>query len=155
MKNGKFLFIVFCFISFICCNNINISQNNSKNIHIEDSLNQEIGNDENESILVDPMESMPVFPGGVDSLKSFLKSNLIATSEMREMGVFGKVIIQLIVEKDGTITDPFVLRGIDKLFDAEALRVVKLLPKFEEPAYINNVAVRSKYVIPIPVEYFY
>jgi protein TonB len=66
----------------------------------------------------------------------------------RQMGIQGKVWVSFIIEKDGRITDVTVDRGVDKLLDEEAVRVVKLFPKMT-PAKVGGRAVRMRYSLPI------
>ena len=66
------------------------------------------------------------------------------------MGVQGRVIIGFIVEKDGSLTDVKVLRAVDRALDAEALRVVKGMPKWI-PGRQNGQRVRVRYLLPIHI----
>ena len=66
----------------------------------------------------------------------------------RQMGIQGKVWVSFIIEKDGRITDVAVDRGVDKLLDEEAMRVVKLFPKMT-PAKVGGRSVRMRYSLPI------
>ena len=91
-------------------------------------------------------EEMPEFPGGPDSLKSFLRQNL---KWPIEYGCWnGTVLVEFIVEVDGSITHPRVEVSLYKDFDEEALRVVKLMPKWE-PARAQGKPVRCYYKIPV------
>ena len=58
------------------------------------------------------------------------------------------MVLSFVVETDGSITDPQVVRGVHPLLDEEALRVAKLMPKWE-PGYQNGIPVRVKYNIPV------
>ena len=66
----------------------------------------------------------------------------------QEQGIQGKVIIQFVVDRDGTITDPVVVRSVDPYLDKEALRVIKAMPKWT-PGMQRNQAVRVKYTVPV------
>ena len=72
------------------------------------------------------VEEMPEFPGGVQ----------------------GKVIVQFVVNKDGSIVDPVVVRSVDPYLDKEALRVIKTMPKWK-PGKQRGKAVRVKYTVPV------
>ena len=65
-----------------------------------------------------------------------------------ENGVQGKVYIQFVIEKDGSITDVKVIRGVDASLDKEAVRVVKSMPKWK-PGKQRNKPVRVSYTLPI------
>ena len=90
--------------------------------------------------------SLPQFPGGQDSLASFLRRNLHWPE--REIDVQGRVIIQFTVTKIGKIKHPHIIRKIYKSFDAEALRVIKLMPNWI-PAHLNGKPVEMMYTMPI------
>lgn len=63
-------------------------------------------------------------------------------------GVEGRVIVQFVIEKDGSITNPVIMRGIDKALDREAVRLVKAMPKWI-PGRNNDMPVRSRYTMPV------
>ena len=107
------------------------------------------GSDPNrKSGVFDVVEEMPQFPGGVQALADYLYQNIKYPKEAYEKGKQGRVIITFIVDKDGTICEPEVMRSVDPLLDAEALRVVLAMPKWT-PGKQNGEVVRVKYTIPI------
>ena len=91
-------------------------------------------------------DSFPQFPGGLDSLGSFLKRNLRWPEPY--IDVEGRVLVKFIVAKNGRIIKPEVIRPLYKTFDAEALRVVRLMPPWI-PAKLNGKAVDKEYSLPI------
>ena len=96
----------------------------------------------------DVVEQMPQFPGGPSALMQFLSSNVKYPKEAYEKNVQGRVIASFVVEKDGSITEAVIRKSIDPLLDAEALRVVNAMPKWQ-PGMQNGEAVRVKYTVPI------
>ena len=94
------------------------------------------------------VEEMPEFPGGMAECMKWLGQNINYPAEAKGKGVQGRVIVQMVVEKDGTITNAKVVRGIDPLLDAEALRIVNQSPKWK-PGMQKGEAVRVKYTLPI------
>ena len=86
------------------------------------------------------------FPGGPDSLKSFIKRNLILPPLLECYQ--GSVFVRFIVEKDGSISDVKVIRPIEPLVDDEAVRVVRSMPKWI-PAEKDGKAVRSRFMMPV------
>ncbi|NDV63798.1 energy transducer TonB [Bacteroides sp. 224] len=94
------------------------------------------------------VEAMPEFPGGDAALLAYMKNNMKYPSIPQEQGIQGRVIIQFIVDKDGTITDPTVVRGVDPYLDKEAMRVIKGMPKWT-PGMQRKVPVRVKYTLPV------
>lgn len=86
------------------------------------------------------------FVGGTPELVKFLRENL--TYPNVDGDEQGTVIVEFTVEKDGSISNPTIIRSVHELFDAEALRVVSKMPKWI-PASHNGKVVRSKFRLPI------
>ena len=93
-------------------------------------------------------EKMPEFPGGNGALLQYLNKNIKYPVVPQEQGIQGRVIIQFVVDKDGTITDPVVVRSVDPYLDKEALRVIKAMPKWK-PGIQGARSVRVKYTVPV------
>lgn len=94
------------------------------------------------------VEQMPMFPGGVGALMGYLRDNIHYPTVAAENGVQGRVVVGFVVERDGSITDVNILRGVDPSLDREAMRVVKSMPKWT-PGKQNGSAVRVKYQVPV------
>ncbi len=94
------------------------------------------------------LEVYPEFPGGMAAWAKFIQRNLNYPYIAQENNVQGKVFLSFVVEKDGSITDVGVTRGIGAGCDEEAVRVIKKSPKWK-PGMQNNQAVRVRYSIPI------
>jgi TonB family protein len=94
-----------------------------------------------------PEEVYPKFPGGPEKMFEFIADNL-RWPEDDGPCIQGRVIISFIVEKDGSLSDIKVAKSIDPLFDEEAVRVVKSMPKWE-PGMWRGKPTRVKYCIPI------
>ena len=103
---------------------------------------------EEESKVFDVVEQMPSFPGGQAALMQWLSSNISYPVIAAENGVQGRVIVQFVVEKDGSITDVQVVKSVDPSLDKEAARVVKAMPKWI-PGKQNGAEVRVKYTVPV------
>ena len=108
----------------------------------------EVGEVEGESDVYQIVEQMPEFPGGVAELFHYISKNIHYPQKAREKGIQGRVFIGFIVEKDGSISNVRNLRGVDSELDAEAIRVVKSMPKWK-PGKHNGEFVRVSYQIPI------
>lgn len=93
------------------------------------------------------VEQMPEFPGGMEALYQFLAANIKYPGGPDDC-VNGKVIVSFVIEKDGTVSDAKVVRKLHPAFDAEALRVVKLMPKWE-PGRQEGMPVRVLFNLPI------
>ena len=94
------------------------------------------------------VEQMPQFPGGEGELMKFISNNIKYPAMAMENGVQGRVVVQFVVTKDGSVGEVKVIRGKDPDLDKEAVRVVKSLPKFI-PGKMNGQAVNVWYTLPI------
>lgn len=94
------------------------------------------------------VEQMPEFPGGTAKMLTFISENIKYPQSAMEKGIEGKCFIQFVIDVDGSITNVELMRGFDEECDAEALRVVNLMPKWK-PGKKDGKPVRVHYVIPI------
>ncbi|MAU36422.1 MAG: energy transducer TonB [Flavobacteriales bacterium] len=94
------------------------------------------------------VENMPEFPGGDLGLMKYIQKNVKYPPIAKEYNITGKVYVSFIVDKSGSVTNVKIVRGVDKSLDAEALRVVKSLPKYK-PGKQRGKAVRVMFTIPI------
>lgn len=93
-------------------------------------------------------EVMPSFRGGKQKLMQFISDNLHYPEEYADSCIQGRVIVSFVIEKDGTVTKPKIVKGLNPAFDQEALRVVRMMPKWN-PGSINGERRRMKYTIPV------
>lgn len=93
-------------------------------------------------------EQMPEFPGGMKELLKFLQDNLKYPENAMKNNVQGRVIVQFVIEKDGTPTEFKVARSVDPDLDVEALRVLQTMPKWK-PGMQRGEVVRVKYTVPV------
>ena len=96
----------------------------------------------------DVVEQMPCFPGGQGKLVEFIEENMQYPKECAEKGIYGRVIVAFVVERDGQLSNIRVVKSVHRALDKEALRIVKLMPRWI-PGEQNGVTVRVKYIIPI------
>jgi TonB-dependent SusC/RagA subfamily outer membrane receptor len=94
------------------------------------------------------VEKSPEFPGGIQAFGRFLGANIRYPKKMRDNGVQGRVIATFIVEKDGTLSGVKALKDLGYGSAEEAVRVLKLSPKWHAGAQ-NGKAVRVQYTVPI------
>lgn len=94
------------------------------------------------------IETMPEFPDGMGALLKYIADHLVYPEELKEACIQGRVVIQCDIEKDGSIRNARVKKGIHPLFDAEALRVVNSMPRWK-PGTLRGEPVKVKYQIPI------
>ena len=101
-----------------------------------------------EGKVFDVVEQMPWFPGGEQELMNFLMKNIKYPKEATDKGTQGRVVVQFIVDKDGSVVEPTVVKSVSPELDQEALRVVKMMPKWR-PGKQNGEVVRVRYAIPV------
>ena len=94
------------------------------------------------------VENMPVFPGGDLGLMKYIQKNVKYPAIAKEYNITGKVYVSFIVDRSGSVTNVKIVRGVDKNLDAEAMRVVKSLPKYK-PGKQRGKSVRVMFTIPI------
>lgn len=103
---------------------------------------------EEENKVFDVVEQMPAFPGGPAALMQYLSSHVKYPAVAEENGISGRVTIQFVVERDGSVTDVRTMKSVDPSLDREAERVVKSMPKWI-PGKQNGSPVRVKYFVPV------
>ena len=94
------------------------------------------------------VEEMPSYLGGTENLMQYLQNNVKYPREAQENNIEGRVIVEFIVEKDGTIKESKIRKSVDPSLDNEALRVIKNMPKWT-PGKQRGKPVRVKYSLPI------
>ena len=98
--------------------------------------------------IFDVVEENPEFVGGMAKLYEYLGKNIQYPEMAKENGIQGKVFVQFVVWKDGTIRDVKVVKGVHKTLDNEATRVVKTMPKWT-PGKQRGKAVNARFTLPI------
>ena len=110
---------------------------------------QEVKDELKGTPLFDVVEQMPEFPdGGMGGLMKYFQKNMRYPAEGKEAGKQGRVTVQFVVNKDGSISGARVLRGVDPLLDAEAIRLVNAMPKWK-PGMQQGTPVAVKYTVPV------
>lgn len=94
------------------------------------------------------VEQQAEFPGGQSALMRWLSNNIRYPESAQQNDIQGRVIVKFVVEKDGSIGQATIVKGVDRDLDREALRVVKKMPKWQ-PGKNNGVAVRSYFNLPV------
>ena len=102
--------------------------------------------EEEEVFLV--VEDAPEFPGGTQALLDFLKKNVKYPAICRDNNIQGRVIVSFVVDKDGSIVEQQVEKGVHPKLDEEALRIISIMPKWK-PGYNRGKPVRVKYSVPV------
>ena len=91
---------------------------------------------------------MPEFPGGMEKLIQFIEENTHLPKCVTDGKVQGRSVIEMVVEKDGTLSDFKVVRSLHKDCDSEAIRVLKSMPRWK-PARLRGKTVRMQYTVPV------
>ncbi|MBD5419547.1 MAG: energy transducer TonB [Bacteroides sp.] len=107
----------------------------------------EVVKHEPEKIFV-AVEQPAEFPGGAAAMMKWLSNNIRYPESAQQNGISGRVVVKFVVEKDGSIGSPSIVKGVDRDLDQEALRVVKRMPKWQ-PGKNNGQAVRSYFNLPV------
>ena len=104
-------------------------------------------NSETDTVM-DKCEVMPKFPGGESGMMKFLTENVKYPKEALDKGITGRVLVEFVVERDGSINDVKIMKSVDPILDNEAIRIVKAMPKWE-PGTMDGKAVRVKHTLPV------
>ena len=115
---------------------------------VEEIATPEPPKHEEENKVFDVVEQMPSFPGGPSALMAYLSSHVKYPAVAEENGIQGRVTVQFVVEKDGSVPDVKTMKSVDPSLDREAERVVRSMPKWI-PGKQNGSAVRVKYFVPV------
>lgn len=153
-SDGRFSFKAIEGITTITIDNKDISA--SMNIRNQDRLNLRIvlfskattQNIEGNMEAFDVVEKMPVFPGGQTALMEYIGKNLRYPAKAQQEKIQGRVIAGFVVEKDGSISEPTIMRSVSPELDAEAIRILSSMPKWT-PGTQGGKEVRVRYTVPI------
>ena len=126
------------------------NDDNAAILHAQEVINTEpvVKHREEEEKTFTTVEQMPTFPGGDGALMSYLARNIRYPSVAEENGIQGRVVIQFVVGKDGSISGASVIKGIDPSLDKEALRVINSMPKWI-PGRQNGSNVKVRFTLPV------
>lgn len=102
----------------------------------------------NENGVYDVVEEMPTYSGGMAELMRFVYKNFKYPKEVEELGIQSRIMCTLVINEDGSISDIKVVRSVHPLYDAEFVRVVEAMPKWN-PGKHNGKPVKVKYTIPM------
>lgn len=94
------------------------------------------------------VEEQPEYPGGVSALMEFLAKSIKYPEDAEKEGIQGRVIVQFVIDKDGSVMAPKVVRSVHPSIDAEAMRVVSSMPKWK-PGVQRGQAVKVRYTLPL------
>lgn len=126
------------------------SEDNQKEAQVQTYVAPAVVEEEEESSqqIFTVVEQMPEFPGGQGALLQYLAKSIKYPVIAQENGIQGRVSCSFTVNKDGSIVDAEVIRGVDPSLDKEALRVINTMPKWK-PGMQRGKPVRVKYTVPV------
>lgn len=102
----------------------------------------------NDDLIMMDYDESPVFPGGIDSLPAYISNSMVYPEQARKEGIQGRVLVQFIIEKDGSVSSAVIVKAVHPSLDAEALRIVSGMPKWS-PARQRGEPVRVKFTVPV------
>jgi protein TonB len=117
-------------------------------VEITDDVPIVVEEPEKEEEIFQVVEDDPQFPGGMAELMKFLQKNIKYPPVCQEQGIQGRVIVQFVVNTDGSIVDANVVKSVNPHLDKEALRVVGTMPKWQ-PGKQRGKAVRVRFTLPV------
>lgn len=127
---------------------IDTEDDKDRQVVIQAPVQATVVEEEETEVVFMVVESMPGFPGGEAALFKYLSDNIKYPVIAQESGIQGRVICQFVVNRDGSIVDIEVVRGVDRSLDEEAKRVIANMPKWT-PGKQRGKAVRVKYTLPV------
>lgn len=114
----------------------------------DEPVEEAVKSEGDEDIIFTVVEQQAEFPGGFEAMGKFLSKNMKYPAVARRMGIEGSVFVSFVIDKEGKISDPQVIKGISAECDKEAIRVIQLMPPWK-PGKQNGQPVRCRFVLPI------
>ncbi len=118
-----------------------------KDANVTEALPQVTAADKDTTVLR-TVEQIPEFPGGIVQFMKWLTRNLRYPPQAQRQKIQGKVVVSFIVNKDGSISSPKVVKSVDPLLDNEAMRVIKMMPRWK-PGMDKGATCRTMFAIPV------
>lgn len=113
------------------------------------SRDEEIVAEVDDNEIYDKVETEPAFPGGLAGIMTHIGKKMHYPPMAAEGNIQGRVIVGIVIEKDGSVSNVTLVKGVHSALDKEALRVVGTLPKFSSPGKINGRPKRTRMNIPV------
>ena len=123
-------------------------EDNVEWVDIDNDVDIIVEEEPEEPEVVMVVEDMPEFPGGTAALMQYLQKNIKYPAICRENNIQGRVLVTFIVNKDGAVVEPEVVKSVNPSLDKEALRVISTMPKWK-PGSQRGKPVRVKYTVPV------
>ena len=117
-------------------------------VEIQDDVPIVVEEPEKEEEIFQVVDNKPEFPGGMGELMKYLQKNIKYPPICQDQGIQGRVVVQFVVNSDGSIVDPVVIKSVNPHLDKEALRVVSAMPKWK-PGEQRGKKVRVRFTLPV------
>ena len=124
------------------------TEDNTEWVDLDDYDVVEVEPEPEEEEIFMVVEDQPEFPGGTAALLEYLRKNIKYPAICRENNIQGRVLVTFIVNKDGAIVEPEVVKSVNPSLDKEALRVISTMPNWK-PGSQRGKPVRVKYTVPV------
>lgn len=98
------------------------------------------------------VEDMPEFPGGTDSMRKFIQANIEYPDSARKHGIQGKVMVEFVIDEEGRLINPKIVKGIGWGCDEEVLRMVRMMPRWN-PGKQKGNPVKVRFVLPVKFQF--
>lgn len=105
---------------------------------------------DDESNIYTVVDEMPEFPGGIDSLKQYIRERAIYPDLLEDNNIEGRVIVGIVISHNGEVVKPTILRGIIPEIDSIALQIVRQMPRWK-PGKLKGIPVNVNYSIPVKI----
>ena len=125
-----------------------VTEKNAKNLNFSIVYETPASKKSADGEAFDVVEQMPEFPGGMEAMMHFLNENIKYPKEAFDAKQQGRVIVQFVVEKDGSVSNAHVVKSVSPSLDAEAVRVLSIMPNWKAGRQ-KGEPVRVKYTVPV------
>jgi TonB family protein len=112
------------------------------------AVNSKIPEKLNGEVIFTGVETPPEFKGGAKEMYKYIGQNMKYPKDAQTRGIDGRVFIKFIVDKEGNVQNPVILKGVDPSLDAEAIRVISELPQWD-PGFQNGKPVNVFFTTPV------
>lgn len=113
---------------------------------VQDTIKESVQKEKGE--ICQTPERLPEYPGGVKAMMEYLNKNIRYPKQCQKMGIKGRVIVQFVINTDGSISDVEVKQKVHPMLDKEAVRVVQEMPKWQ-PGMQKGKNVRVRFTLPV------
>lgn len=147
MSKKHLLFNVIIVSIMVSCGSLKTGHKDAGSLLLNQTNNNNLIEDDGIE-LITAVEKQPEFPGGFEALIKYLDDNVRYPDEALKDAIEGKVIVRFDVNKDGSISDIAIVRSLQPLLDAEAVRVINAMPKWN-PGTQRGKPIKVGFTLPV------